>query len=322
MTGRALLTAAAAVLVAATAVAQPPDPGGNIPLPAPQLQQRLQHEPFAIVAVDDTEGGIMFTSRLELAFAAPPRIAAKWKEAPCDGESWNNAPRREVAAYVVQQLFLDPHDQVVPPVAIRCIPLPVYRPVDDDADPTRPPHPCVLGTLSAWLHGVTQPDDIFVPDRFRRDRRYAYHFANFNLLAVLITHRDRKDSNFLMATDALNPQVFSIDNGIAFGGVAYNVFIRHFDQLAVADLPRTSVERLRRVTPDQLAALGVLVELQPDDAGVLQAVPPGPNADPHAGVRPAGDGIQFGLTAEEIARIARQRQWLLERVDRGAVGLF
>lgn len=309
------------LLLAGTGLAQPSGPDGNLPLPAADVQRRLEREPFTIAAVGDTEGGIMDTARLTLDFGQPPRLAAKWKAAPGYDESWNNSPRREIGAYVVQQLLFAPEDYVVPPVALRCIPFAIFRPLDDDPESNVPPHPCVLGTLSAWLQNVTRPDNILQRERFSRDPRYAYHFANFNLLAFLIQHRDRKDSNFLMSTDPGNPQVFSIDNGIAFSGW-YNFLTWHFDALAVADLPRRSIARLRRVTPADLAALGVLAELQPDAHGVLRAVPPGPNADPQRGVRRVGDGIQIGLTAEEIAGVAARREEILARIARGEADVF
>ncbi|MDX2171211.1 MAG: hypothetical protein SF182_29350 [Deltaproteobacteria bacterium] len=313
----------ATLTLAGAAAAQPSGPDGNLPLPAPQLQQRLQRDDFEIDDVEKTQGGIMTTAKLELDFHRPElEVDAKWKAANKDADGWNNSPRREIGAYAVQQLFLSPDDYVVPPVVLRCIPLDVYRRVDAAAEPTLPPHPCVLGTLSAWLHNVTEPKVIFEPERFSRDPRYAYHFGNLNLLAYLIAHRDRRSSNFLVSTDALNPQFFSVDNGIAFGEMLYNYLNWHFDQLAVKDLPRQAVERLRAVTPADLAALGVLVELQPDAAGVLRSVPPGANADPRVGVRTVGGGLQIGLTADEISAVDDRRRALLERIDQGKAGEF
>jgi hypothetical protein len=315
--------AAAAWLLARAAAAQPAGPDGNLPLPAPELQRRMQYDDFTIDDVEETSGGIMTTAKVELDFKRPAaEIDAKWKAATKDAEGWNNSPRREIGAYAVQQLFLLPDDYIVPPVVLRCIPLDVYRPIDKDAKATLPPHPCVLGTLSAWLHNVTQPEDTFEPERISRDPRYAYHFATVNLLAYLIAHRDRRSSNFLVSTDPLDPRIFSIDNGIAFGGVLYNFLTWHFDQLTIDQLPRAEIERLRRVTPAHLEALGVLTELQPDAQGVRRAVKPGPNADPSVGVRRVGDGLQIGLTAAEIDAVAARRRELLERIDKGQAREF
>ena len=38
-----------------------------------------------------------------------------------------NSPRRELAAYAVQKLFLEPEEYVAPPTAPHCFPLEAYR---------------------------------------------------------------------------------------------------------------------------------------------------------------------------------------------------
>jgi hypothetical protein len=312
-------TLAAALLVCAArgALAQPSGPDGNIPLPAPELQRRLQNDPFEIVAVGKTKGGIMTTEKLTLAFADGERVEVKWKAAPDGGEGLDNSPRRELGAYVVQQLFLDPEDFVVPPVAVRCIPFDAYRPVAPSATPNLPHARCIYGTLSAWLEHVTQPDSTWDPDRFSRDPRYAYRFGNLNVFTYLIAHHDAKASNFLMSTvDPLDPQIFSIDNGIAFSGI-YNVFTWHFDHILVGGLPAQTVERLQRIRPDDVERLAVLAELQPDADGILRPAPPTAGTDHQQGLRPVGDGIQIGLTTAEIAGINQRLQALLTDVRDG-----
>jgi hypothetical protein len=311
----------ALLLAAAPAAAQPSGPEGNIPLPAPELQRRLQNDSFEVVDVEETEGGIMETQKLTLQFADGQRIDVKWKAAPEGGEGINNSPRRELAAYTVQQLFLDPDDFVVPPVAVRCIPLAAYEPIDDDAEPNLPPSRCVYGLLSAWLDNVEQPDQAWDRERFSRDRRYAYHFANLNILTYLIAHHDAKASNFLMSTDRKNPQIFAIDNGISFSGL-YNFLTWHYDDLLVGGLPRSTVERLATVKASDLERLAVLAELQPDAAGILRAVPATPNTDHTQGVRRIGKGIQIGLTEAEIAGVNERLQQLLRDVRDGKEPLF
>jgi hypothetical protein len=148
------------------------------------------------------------------------------------------------------------------------------------------------------------------------DPRLAYHFGNLNILTDLIKHRDAKRSNFLISNDALNPQIFSVDNGISFDGI-YNFFTWHFDQIRVGGLPKQTIERLQQVKPDQLERLAVLLELQPDAEGILHPAPATPGTNRDEGVRMVGNGIQFGLTTEEIAAINQRMQALLSDIRDG-----
>jgi hypothetical protein len=176
--------------------------------------------------------------------------------------------------------------------------------------------------LAVWLQNVVRPARAFDPERFERDGQYAFHFANLNLLAYLIAHRDARSSNFLMPTDPSDSRVFSIDNGIAFGGVLYNFFTWHFDEILTVGLPRQSIERLRRISRQDLTRFGVLGQLETDGADVLRAVTPGENLDPEAGVRISAGRIQFGLTVGELDAMEQRRLDLLSRIDAGAISLF
>jgi hypothetical protein len=299
------------------------DPSANLPSPPARLIDRLRNDDFVIASVDAAGGGVMGAKKLRLVFPKDDfTIDVKWKAAPAGGEGWNNSPRREIGAYAVQELFLDPDDYPVPSVVARGIPLDAYAVVDKDAMPNIEGTRCVFGAMAAWLENVAQPKHAFDPKRFSADRRYAFHFANLNLLAYLIAHRDARSNNFLMPTDPSQPRVFSIDNGIAFGGVLYNFFTWHFDEIRTGGLPRPSIDRLRRVSRETLSGLGVLGELRADPAGVLHAVKPGENLDPEAGTRVAPGQIQFGLTAPEIDAIATRLQELLARIDAGELGVF
>jgi hypothetical protein len=302
--------------------AQPSGPNANIPMPPETLRRRMQDDPFEITAVAPAGGGVMGASKITMRFLDDSLVAeAKWKAAPQGGDGWNNSPRREVGAYAVQQWFLDSDDYVVPPVAARCIALDVYRPIDAAAAPNLPGTRCVFGLLSAWLSNV-QVEPALQRERFSHDPRYAYHFANLNLLAYLIAHRDARTNNFLMSSDPTNPQVFSVDNGIAFGGVLYNFFTWHFDQIAVGGLPKRSIDRLRNVKPSDLTKLAVLGEFRAGPNGVLRPVLPSATTDARQGARQIPGGIQFGLTTEEIDGIAARLRELLERIDRGEMQTF
>jgi hypothetical protein len=307
--------------LAGVVVAQPSGPNGNLPLPPDTLRQRLQDDDFEIADVKGAGGGVMGAKKLRLVFNDGFTTEVKWKEAPSGGDAWNNTPRREVAAYVVQRLFLDPDDYVVPPAVARCIPFEDYRGIGPTPTPNLLHGRCVFGSVAAWLQNVHVPDETFQQDRFKRDPRYAHRAANLNLLTFLIAHRDAKASNFLISNDPNNPQLFSVDNGISFSG-AYNIFVEHFDHFEVGGVPRQAVDRLRKVTADDLSALGVLGEMRVDANLVLRSVMPSATADPDKGVRNLDDGIQFGLTAEEIAGVAARLQGLLERIDRGELVVF
>jgi hypothetical protein len=222
----------------------------------------------------------------------------------------------------VQKLFLDADDHVVPPVAARCIPLDVYRSVEANAEPNVEGARCVFGTLSAWLDNVKVPEKAFDAERFSRDVGYARSFANANLLAYLIAHRDARLGNFLVSTDPNNPQMFAVDNGIAFGGVLYNFFVWHFDEIRTRGLPKQSIDRLRRVTRQDLDKLGVLAQLEADAAGVLRNVEPGTNLKPEEGSRVSPGRIQFGLTTAEIDAIEQRLRDLLARIYGGELAVF
>lgn len=293
----------------------------TLPAPVATLEDRLQDD-FTIAAEDAAGGGVMGARKLTLVFQDGFRMEAKWKAAPAGGDGWNNSPRREVGAWAVQELFLDTADYPIPPVVARGISLDVYRIVDPAAEPNLHGTRSVFGGLAAWLQNVSQPARAFDPERFERDARYAFRFANLNLLAYLIAHRDARSSNFLMPTDPSDSRVFSIDNGIAFGGVLYNFFTWHFDKILTVGLPRQSIERLRRISRQDLTRFGVLGQLEADQAGVLRAVARGDNLDPEAGVRVAPGLIQFGLTVGELDAMEQRRLDLLVRIDTGEISLF
>jgi hypothetical protein len=317
------MLAFACALIATRAAAQPSGQNGNLPLPPGEIERLMATGELEIEKVEGAGGGVMGAQKLGLEFDKPDiEFSVKWKAGASGGEGWNNAPRREIAAHKIQQLFLDPVDYVVPPVVVRCIPLKTYEPVEKDAAPTFEGTQCVFGSFSVWLKNVTMPKKAFDPERFKTDTRYAFHFANLNLLTYLIDHRDARQNNFLISTDPANPQTFSIDNGISFGGVLYNFFTSHLDRLRVGGLPQRSIERIRTITHDQWQRLAVVAQMQVDQQGILQSVPPTAPLDPNEGSRWRDGVLQLGLTTEEIAAVETRAQELLAEVDKGAIKPF
>jgi hypothetical protein len=251
------------------------------------------------------------------------RMDVKWKEAPAGGDGWNNSPRREIGVYEVQKLFLDEEDYLVPPVVIRGIGFDAYQAIKENAVANIDGTQCVYGAAAAWLMNVRLPERVFDPELFERNARYAYHFGNLNLLLYLTDHRDARGNNFLISVDPHNPQIFSIDNGIAFGGTLYNFFTWHYNEIRIDRLPQQSIDRLRQLTRADLDRLGVLSELHADPDGILCCATPSSNLDRQLGNRVASPGvIQIGLTSDEIDAIALRIKELLERIDRGELHVF
>ena len=317
---RATLFVAALCLIPTTGRAQLVGSDGNIPLPGEELVERLGHGEFEIVSVKGAGGGIMGAKKLKLRFVEDGlELNVKWKQAPEKGEGWNNSPRREIAAYEVQKLFLNREDYVVPGSVPRCVPLAVYAAVETDPESNYPGADCVFGLLSIWLENVKKPADLLDLDRFRQDADYARSVGNLNVLTYLINHQDGRKNNFLISTVDSRPQLFSIDNGLAFSPTFRNVFIRHWNKIRVPALPRETIDRLRGVDKEDLAALGVIAQMEADKHGILRNVEPTQNRRPDKGTRQDPGALQLGLTQSEILAIEKRLAKLLERVDKGGV---
>ena len=157
-------------------------------------------------------------------------LSFKWKVAPRgDLDNFNNSPRRELAAYQIQKLFLEPEDYVVPFSVVSCAPLDRYSKLMGPAKPTVEGTNCVLGNGSVWLQDVTIPAVLYEESRFLKEPNYAYFLSNLNLLTYLIAHRDAREGNFLVSKDENRRQAFSIDNGESLGHFPYNFFVQNWD---------------------------------------------------------------------------------------------
>jgi hypothetical protein len=301
-----------------------PHPSENWSVPATQAEAIMRSGKLEIHS--DTAAGGGVTGAHKLTIGAPElgkELVAKWKEVPHGLESWNNSPRRELAAYAVQKLFLDPDDFVVPPSVLRCIPLDDYRAtIDPKHSATLPGTTCVLGNLSLWMENVTVPDVLYDKARFNADPNYAARMADFNLLTYLIDHKDGRRGNFLVSKDEGDRRVFAIDNGISFDAWIFNYFVRNWNGLRVPALRKKSVDRLRAVRPEQVESLAVIAELHRDESGVLQSTEPGPALSKTKGARRHDGVVQFGLMADEVDDVFEQIHEVVEAVDSGKVPVF
>ena len=315
-TAKLIAMCASVLLAAAPGLAQ----DANIFMPISEVEARMRSDSFDILHMRGSRAEQDRTQRVTLWFPDSVAIVVKWAKAPARGELFNNQPRYEAAAYEFQKLFLDEPEYVVPPTIIRSVPLSFYQAMQSDVSPTFGQTSSVVVVLQYWL---TQVETLarFDDKRFDSDSLYARHLANTNVFSYLIKHSDSNTGNFLISTVATSPRVFAVDNGVAFGhetsdrGTAWR-------ELRVKRVPASTIERLRKVTREDLEkTLGVIAQFEVRN-GELVAVAPGENLGPGRGVRNSKGVIQFGLTRFEINDIDTRIQRLLKRVDEGKLTTF
>jgi len=295
----------------------------NIPEPVEVLERQLASEPFRIVSAEisrpKAKGDI--TLKAEVAFAEQPPYRVKLRKSEPGAEEFNNRPRYDLAAYELQKVFLDPAEYVVPPTALRMIPLADFEQYSRGVKPTFKGSDEVLGVLQYWLHEVKVIADVYDAGRFAADPVYARHIGQLNIFTYLIEHGDSNVGNFLISRADVGARVFSIDNGVAF---AHNESDRGhlWKSLRVDRLPADAVERLRGATEEELhRRLGVLAQWRLED-GRWQPMPAGANLSAQRGVRQEDGIVQMGLRKSEIEQIHRQIARLLQQIDKGRVTTF
>jgi len=294
----------------------------NIPDAVSEIERQLATEPFAVAAAEisrpKAKGDI--TLKAEVSFGGKPPYRVKLRRADPGGDGFNNRPRYDLAAYELQQLFLDPAEYVVPPTAVRMVPVADLQGYPVDVKPTFRGSDDVMVVLQYWLHDVTVVADVLDEARFASDAGYARHIGQLNVFTYLIEHGDANLGNFLISTAERAPRVFSVDNGVAF---AYNESDRSdvWKDLRVDRLPADAVERLRAITRADLSRLEVLAQWRLQD-GRWIAEPTGRNLAQMKGLRRKGDVLQLGLRKGEIDRLAKRIELLLKQVDSGKVALL
>ena len=302
-----------------------PFPPGEIERELPELLAAGADKP---VSSERTAQGISGALSIELLFsegtAKETVLRFKWKELPSKTlDEINNSPRRQLAAYEFQKLFLDPEDYVVPTSGIVCISVEKFeQATGGKGRPTVPGSNCVFGLLQLWLKNVTPSKDYYEEARFVSDPTYAYYLANFNLFTYLTDFGDAKEGNFLISKEPDRRQIYSVDNDIAFEALVRNPFLGDWGRIFVAALRRDSIERLRRLRREDLDALGVVAQFERDEDGVFMHVPLGDNLFPNKGVRITDGTVQLGLNTNEINKVWNRLQDLIARVDAGEIKLF
>jgi hypothetical protein len=289
-------------------------------------ERLMQFEEFDVLSIEPAGSGTTRPEKGELRFPKTgDQFNVKGKLVPSSLDGFNNSPRKELAAWKLQAMFLDPVDFTVPATAMRCTPLPKWNERHDDDKSNIDGANCMLWESAIWLEDVTVPDPLYEEERFLNDLAYAYHLANFNIFAYLINLRDNRKGNVLTSKNESHRRVFAIDNGVAFGTIWYNWFYPpHYEwrQIRVPALPRQSIDRLRDLERANLDFLMVVSQLELDEDGILQSTDPGSPINPDEGATLNDGTIQFGLTRGEIDAIWSRIEALIERVDAGEIELF
>lgn len=319
MVARNWIAAAVVAGMASAALAQ----DANITSPVPELERMLANDPFTIVSAEisrpKAKGDI--TLKAEVAFAGREPLRVKLRKAEPGADSFNNVPRYDLAAYELQKLFLDPPEFVVPPTALRMVPLAEFRRYAPEVQPTFPGAAEVLAVVQYWLQDIMVVADVLDPVAFESDPLYARHIGQLNILTYAIRHRDSNTGNFLIGKDRPGARVFSIDHGVAFAS-ADSDRSEIWKDVRVKKLPADAIARLRPLTREDLEArLGVLAQWTLQEGRYVQA-PLGANMAPTRGVRRSSGTLQMGLTREEIGDVYRLLQRLVAKVDAGEITTF
>ena len=288
--------------------------------------QKFDRASFEIISEKGAGAGVTGAKKVTIRIAGDSQeVTLKTKAFPSSLDGANNSPRKEHAAYSIQRFFLDPVDYVVPTVGVRCTSLDEWK-ASNKKSPTRVAGTeCALISYAFWLNNVTLPDPLYDEQRFLTDGRYAYNLANFNILSYLVSHHDTRSGNVLVSKNDDDRRVFAIDNGTTFGAFFFNWFYPPtfaWRNIRVPALPRNAVNRLRDLKEEDLDALGVLVQLEADQDGILRVEAPGDPIDNEKGVSVRGTTVQLGLSEDEIEDVWERIEDLLEDIDDGKIGVF
>ena len=293
---------------------------GNVTHDLALIERMLAHDEIEVAIPRDIrfKGDAAKTAIIKRADGFFMRV--KLKRSAQGGEAFNNQPRYEIAAYHLQQLFLDAADYVVPPTAGRFFPRAQFEEIEKMVYPTFPQADDVFCTLQYWLSEVTSKN-VWDKNRFATDERYAYHAANLNIFTCLIRHSDSNVGNLLISKLPDNPRLFAVDNGLAFGEITSE---RGYEwrNLLMDRLPARTVARLRGITREMLDDhLGVVAQYELRD-GHFVPVAVSDNLNPAKGVRQTETQLQIGLTDGEIDGVYRRLREILEKVDGEKLALF
>jgi hypothetical protein len=292
---------------------------------ATTIEQVLRGE-LELLGMSDTpsgaQGAKLLTVRGE-SDRGPIVLRAKWR-AQSSGDLLNE-PRKELAAYAVQKMFLEPSELVAPPTAAQCIPLEDYRKFDPSAEATFPGTECVFGYISYWLESVQSVNQarkagLFGPgsgiwdaNLFARDETYKESVARCNLLTYVINHGDAHDEQFLLEPTKHGLRAYVVDNSIAFRSIKNPMLLLRQDwsNIQVPWLPPRAVEKLRGLIHEDFSRLSTIAVLERDDGELRNVALAREQESDGTSLQWRGELLRIGLTRGEIELVETRVHTLL-----------
>lgn len=285
--------------------------------PVDAVERLLRQDALVIRGAEQTHGGNQGVIALALEAPGGARLKAKWRS--LESASLFNTPAKELAAYHVQRLLLDPRDYVVPPVASHCFALDEYHDAVLESAAPLEGTDCVLGFLSYWLiEGITMPEarregvwpmppdgaddddpQLFDARRFEEDPVYRRNLAILNLITHVVNNRDAHAGQFVLYDEPWH--AFLVDNSLTFRAVPnpYTMFMQDLSRMHVPAIPADVAARLESLAPADLEALRVIDEYVIDD-GRLRRTSPGAPLPGDAFLRRSGARLQIGLPEADV----------------------
>src|SRR5688500_6159281 len=116
-----------------------------------RIEEYMRADGFQIIDWRGSRAPGDRTQQVTLQFPDSTLIKVKWANAPRGGGTFNNEPRYERAAYVLQRMFLGEDEYVVPPTILRVFPLNYVRMQVPEISPTFGNAASVLVALQYWV---------------------------------------------------------------------------------------------------------------------------------------------------------------------------
>lgn len=291
--------------------------------------ERLLDGDLEILSMADTPSGSQGAKLLTVR-AKPSGVVLRIKWRPQSSADLINEPRKELAAYAVQRLFLHDDELVAPPTVAHCFPLAAYRAYVPGALGSFDSVECVLGFASLWLEdvqsvsgarkaGLLGPGDGIWDQRlFEENALYRSSVSKANLLTYLINHGDAHTEQFVIERAPGGLRAYVVDSSIAFLSIKNPMLLLRQDwsNIQVPKLPAPAVERLAKLGEDdyaQLSCAALLVRreqrLEPE------ARSGGACAPDDSAMSWQGEQLRIGLTKLEIALVRTRVTTLLKRED-------